>query len=33
MVKSHIIAFDAGGTAVKAALYDEGGREDAPSPA
>jgi sugar (pentulose or hexulose) kinase len=23
----HIIAFDAGGTEVKAALYDEGGRE------
>jgi L-xylulokinase len=27
MVKRHIIAFDAGGTAVKAALYDESGRE------
>ena len=27
MTKRHIIAFDAGGTAVKAALYDEGGRE------
>ena len=27
MTKHHIIAFDAGGTAVKAALYDESGRE------
>ena len=27
MTKRHIIAFDAGGTAVKAALYDERGRE------
>jgi L-xylulokinase len=27
MTKRHIIAFDAGGTAVKAALYDEEGRE------
>ena len=27
MTRRHIIAFDAGGTAVKAALYDEGGRE------
>jgi L-xylulokinase len=27
MTKRRIIAFDAGGTAVKAALYDEGGRE------
>jgi L-xylulokinase len=27
MVKRHIIAFDAGGTAVKAGLYDESGRE------
>ena len=29
MTKRRIIAFDAGGTAVKAALYDEGGRERA----
>ena len=27
MFKLHIIAFDTGGTAVKAALYDESGRE------
>src|SRR5271165_3282047 len=29
MTERHIIAFDAGGTAIKAALYDEHGRERA----